>query len=289
MKISFSTLLFAAVFIVSSCKDEKAKPTVPAAEKEEPVVNRVAIKYQVVAKKDSIKKVTAQYDSVQMNILYAVNRVDKANFKSLDSIILPTDVKQDIWQYFPFPARLSGLKDINKIIFFSYPAQAFGAYENGKLIYTGQTNMGRAKDPTPTGIYYTNWKAEETKSTFNDEWELKWNFNIQNDSGIGFHEYALPGYPASHSCLRLTETNAKYLYNWADQWILKGEDSVLAKGTPVIVFGSYPFGKSKPWFQLPQNANALDVSEDALQQLVAPHKEEILTEQTKRAQQPKKE
>jgi hypothetical protein len=28
--------------------------------------------------------------------------------------------------------------------------------------------------------FFTNWKAEETTSTFDDEWDLRWNFNIEN-------------------------------------------------------------------------------------------------------------
>jgi hypothetical protein len=54
--------------------------------------------------------------------------------------------------------------------------------------------MGREKDQTPTGLFFTNWKAEETTSTFNDEW-VKMNYNIIN--WVGFHQYSLPGYPAS--------------------------------------------------------------------------------------------
>jgi len=49
------------------------------------------------------------------------------------------------------------------------------------------------------------------------------------------------GYPASHACMRLKEKDARYLNDWADQWILRGKDKVLIKGTPVIVFGSYNF------------------------------------------------
>jgi hypothetical protein len=41
--------------------------------------------------------------------------------------------------------------------------------------------------------------------------------------------------------MRLQEKDARYLYEWADQWILRGENKVLVKGTPVIVFGSYNF------------------------------------------------
>ncbi len=85
--------------------------------------------------------------------------------------------------YMPFPLDVPFLKDVRKIIFFSYPSQSFGAYEYGNLVYAGPTNMGRKKDPTPEGFYHANWKAEKTTSTFDDEWELKWNFNVENKEG----------------------------------------------------------------------------------------------------------
>ena len=107
-------------------------------------------------------------------------------------------MSHSIKQYFPFPFEASFLKGIKKIIFFSYPTQSFAAYENGVLVYTGPTSMGRKADMTPTGLFYTNWKAEQTTSTFNDEWDLKWNFNIENKLVIGFHQYEMPGYSASH-------------------------------------------------------------------------------------------
>ena len=152
-----------------------------------------------------------------------------------------------------------------------------------ELVYAGPTNMGRKADPTPTGLYYTNWKAEKTTSTFNDEWDLKWNFNIENKLGIGFHQYELPGYPASHSCLRLQEKDARYLYDWADQWILAKDDSIAAKGTPVIVFGAYPFGAAKPWLQLVNNPHILDIPESAIQQQATPYLQDIIMQQQKRA------
>lgn len=206
----------------------------------------------------------------EKDIVLAVNRTDMSNIVRMYSVIVPDDLSGDIESYLPFPVNVPFIKDINKIIFFSYSTQSFAAYESGELVYTGQTNMGRKADPTPTGLYYTNWKAEKTTSTFNDEWDLKWNFNIENKLGIGFHQYELPGYPASHSCLRLTEKDAIFLYNWADQWVLNKEDSIVSNGTPVIVFGAYPFGSPKPWLQLSSNAHILDIPEATIQQQAEP-------------------
>lgn len=225
---------------------------------------------------------THKTDSAHKAIAYAVNRTDSANFAQMDSVVVPADLTGDIEFYLPFPLKVTYLKDIQKIIFFSYPTQTFATYENGILIYTGPTNMGRQKDMTPTGLSFTNWKAEETTSTFNDEWDLRWNFNIQNKEGIGWHQYSLPGFPASHSCLRLQEKDAKYLFEWADQWELGEQDSVLVKGTPVIVFGNYDFVAPKPWLQLISDPHALDIKEDAIQKETMPFLSEILTAQKNR-------
>ncbi len=224
-------------------------------------------------------------DSSQIRIVLAVNRMDKTHLAKKDSIIIPGDLSGDIEFYLPFPFNVPYLIPIKKIVFFSYPTQTFAVYENGELIYTGPTNMGRKNDPTPTGLFFANWKAERTTSTFNDEWDLRWNFNIANKAGVGWHQYDLPGYPASHSCLRLLEKDAKYLYKWADQWILKDDQNILVKGTPVIIFGTYNFDSPKPWFQLTDNPKALNISSDEIEKITKPYLDKILSEQEKRKNQ----
>lgn len=233
--------------------------------------------------------ITHKKDSAMVQIVLAANRTDKAGFTQMDSVIVPIDMSGDIAYYLPFPLEVAYLKKINKIIFFSYPTQTFATYENGILTYTGPTNMGRKKDPTPTGLFFANWKAEETTSTFNDEWDLRWNVNIENKEGVGWHQYALPGYPASHSCLRLQEKDARYLYDWVDQWVLDDKESVLMKGTPVIVFGSYNFDGPRPWQLLVANPHALDISEAEIQNQTAAYLNIIMQEQQKivSAEQPK--
>ncbi len=275
-----------AALILFSCKDIKKQSTEDTAtvEKRQPKQRNPppAFTYQLLPAKAWLKQNDSLLTPQVMNILQAVNRTDANNLRGMDSILIPTSFAGDVEFYTQFPMTVPALESFDKILLFSYPTQTFAAYNYGELEYTGPTNMGRQKDPTPTGLYFCNWKAEETVSTFNDEWELKWNFNIQNHEGIGFHEYALPGYPASHSCLRLREADAKNIYTWADQWELKGTDDVLAKGTPVIVFGTYPFGAPKPWKQLPQNPKALDISVAELAQVIAPFKDSVLQAQQAR-------
>jgi hypothetical protein len=183
--------------------------------------------------------------------------------------------------YCIFPKELPILKDVRKMAIFAYYPEAFAAYQNGTLVHWGPTNMGKKASPTPTGLFSTNWKALETTSTVNDEWILKWNFNVWNKGGVGWHQYQLPGYPASHSCIRMLESDAKYMYTWADQWIT-GNGLLIAQGTHVLIFGSYPFGQSKPWWSLVKDPNALNIPADTLNHRLEPLLSKILARQSQR-------
>lgn len=270
-------LILSIFMVLTSCKDEKKIVH------KKVVITRVkpkAISYHFEKTKSWLA--TTANDSAKIWIALAVNRIDQATIVKKDSIIVPSDFSGDLAYYLPFPLEVASLNDVSKIILFSYPTQTFATYEYGELIRTGPTNMGRKSDKTPTGLFFTNWKAEKTTSTFNDEWDLKWNFNIANKLGVGFHQYTLPGYPASHSCLRLLEKDAKYLYDWANEWVLVNDQTVKFKGTPVVIFGSYDFDAPKPWYQLVSNPKALDISEAAIEKEVQPFLSKILAEQKKR-------
>jgi hypothetical protein len=94
---------------------------------------------------------------------------------------------------------------------------------------------------------------------------MPWYFNISNKGGIGMHQYVLPGYPASHSCIRMYEENALWIFNWADQWVLSEDESTVIKyGTPVLVFGNYNFKEPAPWKMLPEQPNTINLTTEEL-------------------------
>lgn len=274
-------LIFLSVSLVlfCSCSEPSSKEKVRKTKQRSPPSTKG---FHAGNAKQWLKQNDSSGSNSRKDIVLAVNRTDAANFSTMNSVIVPNDLSGDLEYYLPFPFRVSGIKEINKIIFFSYPAQAFAAYENGELMYTGPVNMGRKKDPTPTGLFFANWKAAKTNSTFNDEWELRWNVNIANKQGVGWHQYSLPGYPASHSCLRLQEKDARSLYKWADEWVLKDDQNITLRGTPVIIFGSYNFNGPKPWLQLVANPAALNISDDEVEQITNPFITDIMKWQDKR-------
>lgn len=288
-----SLCLLVLLIAFSACKEtadgaEVFKNNIPSKYKDS--LNVEKEKKQIVEKPIfhyhfEYKKIWSKIDSFEgyahQRLLAAINRVDEKHLKHLDSFLVPNQYDDSLAHYLPFPIQSAVLSDINKIIIFSYPTQSFAAYEKGHLILTGPTNMGKKASKTPLGLFFCNWKSKETRSTVDNDWILKWNFNVSNIGGVGFHQYDLPGYPASHSCMRLWAQQAEFLYYWAEQWTFNAEHQLVAKGTPVIVYGEYPFGKPRPWFVLAQDGKAIDISEENLIEIVQVHKASILAEQQK--------
>ncbi|WP_407481174.1 L,D-transpeptidase [Elizabethkingia meningoseptica] len=233
---------------------------------------------------DSLRKVFLNtYKGEDLHNILALNRLDRKNMGQADTLIVPNKLESNFLAYSPFPEYVEALTSIPKIAFFSYPIQAYALYENGKLVKWGPTSMGSKAHQTTRGLHFTNWKGKEVISTVSDEWKLKWNFNIANHEGIGWHQYSMPGYPASHSCLRLLEEDAKWMYDWGEQWVLnKGGATVRAKGNPVIVYGDYPWGQRRPWKKLMDDPKANDISEQQLTDIVTPYLAEIKKEQDNR-------
>ena len=207
-------------------------------------------------------------------VVLKVNRIDLAHVRDRDSLIVPDSVASFL-ALSPFPRELSSQRARHKLLLVSLRVQAFGVYDSGALARWGPTSTGRESVPTPEGLYHTNWKEKQRVSTFNDEWLLKWYVNLENFLGISLHEYDLPGYPASHSCVRLHADDAQWLYGWAETWRLDTDGRhILQHGTPVVVFGRYTYHRRPPWKRLAVDSTATDISlaeiEEALRAYLPP-------------------
>ena len=122
----FLIYITALLFIFISCKNENKK-----------AVNRKKPSHKVhyITQDGSKWCKTNKENKKAIQIVTAVNRTDFKHLESMDSIIVPDVLDGDIYYYLPFPFTVSKIEDIDKLIFFSYATQSFGAYENGELIY----------------------------------------------------------------------------------------------------------------------------------------------------------
>lgn len=239
-------------------------------------INRIITytKYPVKGRK-TIRELDSLYGSEGRNLILTLNRLDSYNLRRGDSLVVP-DTIAPLLSFSPFPYIIDSLKEISKIIFVTRRLQAFACYENGVLIKWGPTSTGRRSKQTPFGLFHTNWKSKKTVSTIDEEWVLPFYFNIHNKEGVAFHHFSMPGYPASHACIRLLEKDAEWLYYWAEQWILtKDGVGVRAFGTPVIIFGDYKYGTPPPWKNVLSNPEECSVSVSEISELLKIHLETI--------------
>lgn len=215
----------------------------------------------------------AALDSAERLTVLKLNRVDLAHARRRN-LIVPDSLLSEL-EYAPFPGQLRELAEIPKFITVSRRVQAFAAYEYGRLVRWGPTSTGKASTPTDSGLFFTNWKSRTAISTDDPSWILDWYVNIIALKGVAFHQYDLPGKPASHGCVRLLEEDARWLYGWADQWVPGRGSHVKVYGTPVLIFGEYPYGQPAPWLGLTTGDPAATVSADELGEALGPNLETI--------------
>jgi lipoprotein-anchoring transpeptidase ErfK/SrfK len=312
VKKSFLYTCLLALFMISCKKEiEKVSDTFKdtTSSSEAPVAEKDSVKKDSVVQKESVppamqengfynafilpkdKKMrdsvyaefSKKYNERERYAILALNRLDSKNKWNADTLVVPAKIDTTLMAYSPFPMQLDVLSGVKKFVIFSYPIQAYGVYSNGSLVKWGPTSMGKKAAQTTRGLTFANWKKKLSISTVSTEWKLPYNFNIHNIGGIGWHQYDLPGYPASHSCLRLLMKDAQWLYSYADTWILNpGGATTKAKGTPVMVFGDYKWGGRKPWKKLLDDPNSNNISVEEMTKLLQPNIDKMIKEQDNR-------
>lgn len=215
-----------------------------------------------------------RFTPAQIDVLEMLNRRDREHLIRVDppvpGIVVPAAWSDDPLRYSPFPASWPAAESHTKALVVDQPMQAFGAYEYGRLVRWGPVSTGRKETPTPAGAFNLTWRARSRRSTDNQDWLLEWYFNFVNERGVSFHLFDLPGYPASHACVRLLLRDAQWLYGWGGQWTLdETKRNVTVAGTPVVIQGTYAFGTPPPWLALDALASPIVLPAAATRQGVA--------------------
>lgn len=115
-------------------------------------------------------------------------------------------------------------------IIVSLPEQRVHVYRNGVRIAVSTCSTGKEGHETPTGVFTILKKDRHHKSSTYSDAPMP-NMNRLTWDGIALHAGKLPGYPASHGCVRLPMAFSDKLFG------------ITHLGTPVIIAG----GHSDPW------------------------------------------
>jgi len=97
------------------------------------------------------------------------------------------------------------------LVVVSLPAQRAWVYRNGVRIGTSTVSTGRKGHETPVGVYTILQKAREHYSSLYDSAPMPFMQRLTWD-GVALHAGHLPGYPASHGCIRLPPDFAEQLF-----------------------------------------------------------------------------
>ena len=140
-------------------------------------------------------------------------------------------------------AASNGLKEINTLrageftwhpersptgplaVIVSLPRQRVHVYRNGIRIAVSTCSSGKPGHETPTGVFVILEKDRDHHSSTYDNAPMP-NMNRLTWSGVALHAGNLPGYPASHGCVRLPLEFSSKLFG------------VTHLGTPVIIAGA---------------------------------------------------
>ena len=113
------------------------------------------------------------------------------------------------------------------VAFVNLHTQHTQVYRNGIAIGYSSVSTGKPGHGTPSGLFTILEKRRHHRSNLYNNAPMPWMIRL-TWGGIAFHGGALPGYPASHGCIRLPMDFAPHLF------------SVLGRGDTVAVMRHAP-------------------------------------------------
>jgi lipoprotein-anchoring transpeptidase ErfK/SrfK len=152
----------------------------------------------------------------QQPVVQAAQAVQQPELEVDESL----DPGEFVWQ-----PELSTAGPVEVVV--SIPQQIAYIYRGGTLIGVSTVSTGRRGHRTPTGRYPITQKRAEHYSNLYNNAPMPFMQRLTND-GIALHAGQIPGYPASHGCVRLPLAMARNLFR------------VTAVGTVVHILDASP-------------------------------------------------
>lgn len=225
------------------------------------------IRYQIdtIKNQKQLSKLMWKYRKADSNMsayrtFTTLNRKELRFIRVGSSVVVPDTILKDLKAYSVFPQYYPGAANIPKLIMVSNRFMSYACYENGKLIRFAACNPGKEKTPSYPGRYAMNWKDKLHRSSIDSSWVMPFTFNFHSEAGSAFHQFEMPGYPASHSCIRQFIEDAEWLFSWG-RGIRKDSTGKLMpmSGTPVVIIDHYNFNKDKGrlWMKVHSNKDSI--------------------------------
>jgi len=126
---------------------------------------------------------------------------------------LGTAPRQSSVQYAQDMGKFTWLNEqasVNHIVV-SLADQSLYAYNGQQLVAYSNISSGKPGHETPTGEFTVSEKDVDHHSSIYDNAAMPF-FMRLTDGGVGLHAGFIPGYPASHGCVRLPMGMARELY-----------------------------------------------------------------------------
>lgn len=120
------------------------------------------------------------------------------------------------------------------VIVVSLPEQRLHVYRDGVRIGVSTISSGRTGHETPTGVFEILEKRRAHRSNLYDNAPMPFMQRLTWD-GIALHAGRIPGYPASHGCIRLPHAFAERLFELTAKETIVVVADELSHG-PEVVF-----------------------------------------------------
>lgn len=119
-------------------------------------------------------------------------------------------------------------------------------YRNGLLIAVSTVSTGKKGNETPTGVFTILQKNKDHKSNLYNDAPMPFMQRLTWD-GVALHAGKLPGYPASHGCVRLPYEFARVLFDTTDfgmTVVVADETTAMPNAAHPSVFAPVAFASS---------------------------------------------
>lgn len=232
----------------------------------------ISYRNELIRSKEQLQSILEEHSESPENMFKnrafcLLNRKARYFMRVGDTLVIPERYENNRCAYSIFPQYYHGAKDIKKLLVVSNRYQCYAAYENGIQVHFAACNTGKETTPTYPGRYGLVWKKLEHRSSLDSEWVMPFTWNFNQYAGCAFHQFTMPGYAASHSCIRQFREDAQWLFYWGRGAEVRRHNYVHLSGTPVLVIDIFDFTRRRtgPWVALKSNRDiVLELPKDPM-------------------------